>query len=914
MRNWFDLITPHEDIRNGHFDESVFAADLGDVVAGRAKPDYQDPYAFYRKTYLTRALGSLLQKVHGKLAEGVGPSVVQLKTPFGGGKTHSLVLVWHYLNNGGQIAELLPDGVVPMEANVASLVGTAFDPLKGRDSDGVHRRTVWGELAYQLGGVEAYRVLEEHDRRLVAPGKDVLHPLLEGLQPFVVLLDEVLEYIVKARGIEAADGTLGAQTLAFLKALTDTVSVLDRGLVLATLPASDQEDFGDLKQHNLDQLEKVFGRVESIETPVEGEEVYSIIRRRLFESVKDEAAVRAVIEEYVEKYEEHKGELPPKVRNPDFRARMERSYPFHPDVVDALYEKWGTFSSFQRTRGALRLLANVVEDLYTREVNLDLILLGDLNLGHTPIRQEFLKHIGGQYESVIGSDIAGPEAKSRGLDRENKGWKHLAERAATAIFLHSFTADRQHAGATLPYVKLAVVRPETIPSLVTDVLQIQAREALWYLDTRGDDYFFSNLPNLNRWKAHLMAQLPRVQVREELERWVRHELDGAMQPTIWPRSSDDVPEGRALKLVVLDPDETPDLDALKGWVDRRGDGFRIYKNTLFFAVPDRGRYNRLSDVVREFLALREIQGEIANDERPGMQEKGADVQRQLKEMEEDFPLKVRELYRTAAVPRAGGTLERVDFGQPAVGRQYLDSWYFRELSDTARGAILQRPPSGRFLATKFLGGGEPVSVQAVVEQFYKDPGLPTLASESLLTEALALGVRDGAFGLGRRGADGVVPASVRFVEAITASTVGLDEDELLLPPEMAKGLKAQAAEASPELPLGDGETSPPPVASGADGSGTTGPSPTRGTNEPAVVAQERYERVALRFSGVPVSKIADVNRGVFVPLKAEAGEFTITVELEVQAPEGVPEKVIEHQVLETLRQLGAKVEQLERSK
>ncbi|MEP0548097.1 MAG: DUF499 domain-containing protein [Rhodothermales bacterium] len=908
MRNWFDLIAPHEDIRKGHFDESVFAADLGDVAAGRAKPDYQDPYAFYRKTYLTRALSVLLEKVHAKLSKGEGPAVVQLQTPFGGGKTHALVLVWHYLTNGEEIAELLPEGVAPLDAHVAAVVGTGFDPLQGRDTDGVHRQTLWGELLYQLGGPEAYRAVEEHDRQRVAPGKDVLHPVLERLQPFTILLDELLEYVVGARSVEAGDETLGAQTLKFLKALTDTVAVLDRGLVVATLPSSELEDFGDAEQHNLAQLEKVFGRVESIETPVEGEEVYSIIRRRLFDEVKDEAAVRAVVDAYVSTYAEHRDELPQKVRSADYRRKMVLAYPFHPDVVDILYEKWGTFPSFQRTRGVLRLLANVVEDLYQRETNLDLILPGDISLERSTIRQEFVKHIGSQYESVIGSDVAGTEAKSQALDEDNRGWKHLAERNATAVFLHSFTADKAHAGATLPYVKLAVVRPETIPSLVTDVLEKQKKE-LWYLSTRGDEVYFSNVPNLNRMKLDRMVQQSPAAVREELEKRVKRELGTQLSCIAWPRSGESVSDNTLLKLVVVDPEGETDPERLKGWIERRGEGFRVYKNTLFFALPDTQTYARIADAVRELLALQEIEPEIARDERPAMQEKRAEVKRRIRELEEGFPLKVRELYRTAAVPRANGELETVDLGQPAVGRQNLDSWYTAELADPSRGDILRQPPSPRYLQTKFLGVGEPVSLDKVLEQFYKDPGLPALPDPSLLSEAVAAGVQNGTFGLGHQGADGVVPASVRFEESVASSAITLTEDDVLLPAETAEALKKEAKAAQPELPLGDGPggTLEPEVDTA---NATATPSPSIAEVPPQNL--KSYQRLDLRFSGVRVSQIADLNRGVFRPLTQAAGDFALTIELKVEAKDGIQRAVIEQQVLETLRQLGAHIERLEK--
>lgn len=901
MRNWFDIVTPHQDIREGNFDEAVFAADLGDVVAGRAVPDYNDPFAFYKKTYLTEGLKDLLHTVHKKLAGGQGPSVVELQTPFGGGKTHALVLIYHYLKNGDRIENLLPEGLELLTPNVATVVGTHLNPSQGNTSDGVHRHTLWGEIVFQLGGEAAYRQIEQNDRNRIPLGKDDLYQVLEPLQPFILLLDEILEYVVSARSVPVGDQSLGSQTLKFFKELTDTVAILKHGLVIATLPSSELEDFGDAHQRNLAQLEKVFGRVETIETPVQGEEVYSIIRRRLFDAIQDEAAVREVADSYVQKYQQHKDELPQKAREADYRRKLELAYPFHPDVIDVLYEKWGTFSSFQRTRGVLRLLAGVVEDLYQSERNLDLILPGDINLGRPAIRQEFIRHIGPEYESIIGSDIAGVEAKSQALDQANKGWKHLAERIATAIFMHSFAVDSSEKGATLPYVKLAVMRPEAIPSLVTEVLQKQANE-LWYLNTRGDQYYFSRVPNLNRMVLDKKSLVQPAAAREELERRIKRELGTALRCYLWPSSSETLPDNQELKLAVMNPENTPDLRGLERWVDRRGDGFRVYKNTLFFALPDRDRYARLADTIREYLALGEIKQEIDKDERSSMQEKREEVKRRLRDIEEDFPLKVRELYRTAAVPRNGGTLEQIDFGQPAVGRENLDTWYRGELADQTRGKILTRPPSARLLQAKFLSHGDAVSLSAVLEQFYKDPGLPALADPSILAVAIVQGVRDGSFGIGRGSLEKIAPASVHYEEIISPDVVNFSEDVFLLTSEWAKALKKQLRpEVAPTSDLGP-ELRDPGVEPSAPGLEPWAPEPGPHATD------DRIEHVTFRASGIPVSKIADLNRGVFLPLAREAGDFTFTIEISVHTKDGISRKVIDQQVMETLQQLGAKVE------
>lgn len=910
MKNWFDIVLPHEDIRKGGFDEAVFAADLGDVDLGRAAPDYNDAFLFFRKTYPTEGLKSLLQAVHRKLTEGEGPGIVELQTPFGGGKTHALVSVFHYLKSGAEVRDLLPKELPAIKKPALSvIVGTQLNPLKGRTTESVTRRTLWGELAFQVGGVEAFSLMEENDRNLVTPGKEALRAVLEPRQPFVLLFDEVLEYIVKARGVEVKDGTLGTQTLTFFKELTDTVAGLPNGLMIATLPSSELEDFGEVEQLNLGKLEHIFDRVKTIATPVAGDEVYSIIRRRLFEPVKDEKSVRDIAQSYVDTYQENRTELPPKARDVNFRQKIELAYPFHPDVIDILQEKWGTFSTFQRTRGVLRLLASVIEDLWKERENLDLILPGDLNLDRPSIRREFLGHIGQQHDAVVTSDISGGDAKSQLMDQSNHGWNGLAERIATTVFLHSFSANDMEIGASLQYIKLAVLRPDTVAPLITEVLQKQ-RQELWYLNSRDDRYYFSSVPNLNRMVLDRKAAVNQNTIRDELERRIKKELGNKFRSFLWPRSSGAIPDNTELKLAVLDPDDLPSREALAEWLQKKGEGFRSYKNTLFFAYPDDGGYGRVREEVRTCLALKDIQEEIQRGERPGLEEKSGEVNRRIRDIEDRIPQRILEMYRIVLVPRSGSELEEVDLGQPTIGSENLDTWYQRELTEPPHQKILSNPPSATMLTAKFLANQDAVPLSAVREQFRKDPGLPVPQDDRLLQEGIASAVANGDLGVGRGTADSIRPETVRFDEVIAFTAIDLDGDTFLLKPELARALKEEAARAQEEgetgtTETGTGETVSTPVAGGEPGGGQTTIELPGSDEDP----DPRIPKLRIRATGIPVSRVADFNRGVLQPLTREAGTFSFTIELELAPKQGISKKVVEQQVMETLKQLGAEVEE-----
>ena len=456
LRPWHQVVVPHRDIREGRLDESIFAADLSDVVSDRGPLEYRDAATFFRRTYPTQGLVNLMAAVLSRLAgQGRGEAVIQIQTPFGGGKTHALIALYHLFAAREAWADAPPDAVsraleaagvdgVP-PARVVPFVGTASDPLTGK--------TPWGVLAEALGN---YPLLEPHDRARRAPGKDLLHRLI-GDEPTLILMDELAEYVVKAKDY-------GDQVLAFLQELTEVVKVSPRCALVVTLPSS--APYGEEGERALQQLQRIFGRVEAIYTPVEGEEVYEVVRRRLFETPPDPLQARRVAESYWQLYQRLGDDVSRGAREPVYRERLQKAYPFHPELIDVLFERWSTFPTFQRTRGVLRFLAEVVADLYRKEYPAPLIQPAHLDLTHAAIRRELVKHIGNEYEGVIAADIADSNARAQKIDREmgdEYARFRVAAGLATAIFFYSFSGSERR-GVPAGRLRLAVLREEIPPA------------------------------------------------------------------------------------------------------------------------------------------------------------------------------------------------------------------------------------------------------------------------------------------------------------------------------------------------------------------------------------------------------------------------------------------------------------------
>ncbi len=868
MKPWHQVILPHEDIRKGRFDEAVFAADLSDVLADRGPLEYRDPVTFFRKTYPTRGLVDLLARMLSRLGGmGDGEAVIQIQTPFGGGKTHSLIALYHLFRHSGElasseaVAEILQmagvDSVPPVR--VAAFVGTAADPI--------HGKTPWGEIADQLG---KYAQVQEHDRSRRSPGKDRLHALLAD-QPTLILMDEIAEYAVKARDYRD-------QVVAFFQELTETVKVLPQCALVVTLPSS--APYGEEGERALHQLQQVFKRVETIKTPVEGEEIYEVIRRRLFESAPDLQEVRRVDETYWKMYQDLGDDVPKEVREPAYRDRICRAYPFHPELLDVLFERWSTFPDFQRTRGVLRLLAQMVAELYNQRHPDLLIQPCHINLANSAVRGEFLRHIGREYEGVIASDIAGTNAKAEKIDRE-MGSEYarfgIAAGLARAIFFESFSGSEKR-GVSIQRLRVAVLREGIQPAIVADALK-RMEEELWYLHLESGLYSFSSQPNLNRIIVEREEAVQEEQIADEIRSRLEKMAGSEMAVTLWPREPQDVPDTKPLKLAVLSPEYTrqagPTAAFVKELLDKCGQTFRVYRNTLLVLAADGSEYAALRQRVKRYLALRAIRDDkmlvrqLTDENKRALEEK-------LKDAEGGISFQVLSCYRHLARVGTDG-VEWSDLGLPTVGEK--GSLARRVQAYLQSADLLVSGLSPRRLLEQALRADEAEKpIAEIVEAFWKYPHLPMLENRQVVYDSIVQGVRDGLFGVR-------IGEQVYFKESISASLLETDA-VLVREPEVP------APEAPVMAPAGEAPTVQEGLLPGF------GPVPA---------PQAAVQTYTLRVK-VPWDKLSDFLRGVVIPLRREGAELEIEVSLRARAQSGeFKQTTLEQQVGETLKQIEAEV-------
>lgn len=676
---WREIAVPHPDVLEGTFQQAEFAADLTAVRTGRATREYGDAVAFFQRTFITEGMRTLLTQVGQRLNGQGGEPVIQLQTAFGGGKTHTMLAVYHLATRKVPLGELagIPTlaeqaGLMDVpQARVAVLDGNDLAPGQPWQHGRQRVQTLWGELAWQLGGEDAFALVKESDANSTSPGKDVLRTLLERYAPCVVLFDELVAYVRQFEDNKILSGGSYNSNMSFVQALTEACKLVPNAILLASLPESEVEAGNRHGVTALRTLEKLFGRVQALWRPVATEEAFEIVRRRLFEPVRDEHARAAVCRAFADAYIAEGTRMPSETHETHYLDRLLQAYPIHPEVFDRLYEDWTTIEGFQRTRGVLKLMAKVIYRLW-KDDNKDLMIMpGSLPLYDGNTRNELTYYLPAGWDPVVEKDIDGERAETTELETKEPrfGAVNAARRVARTIFLGSAPASV----ATKPGIRglnrarvlLGCLQPGQTAAIYADALSRLA-DRLHYLNSSGDKaqdttlFWFDTRANLRREMEERKKRFDDASdVRGKMGTLLKKLTGGATffdgLHVFTPHG--DVPDDAALRLVVLAPEhfyareETrPAFDAVLDYVRTNGLKPRYRGNRLIFLAPDHGALARLRDAIRTALAW----GSIVEDVKSGrlnidrLQEKQAE--KELQTAENVLPQAARECYKWLLCP------------------------------------------------------------------------------------------------------------------------------------------------------------------------------------------------------------------------------------------------------------------------
>ncbi len=660
---WFQNVIPHPDIRQGRLDESVFAANLAEVALGNGREIYNNPVVFFSKTYFTSGLKNVARTVIRGL-NGTGDAdnrVINLQTGFGGGKTHTLISLFHICKWGKRVSEssnvrdlIAYTGKPEFDsAKIAVFTNTTNDPANGRKIDeSITIHTIWGELAYQLGGKDCYEIIRKNDEQLIAPG-GLFKQILQKTKPALILIDELADYCVKASARKAGSSSLADQTISFMQELTEAIAGTNHCVAVITLPASPQE-VGNTPEAQaiLSSLQKRVSRVGADTQPVADDEVFEVIRRRLFEDIGSVDMIEQVVSKYMDMYQQYRTELPAHVNTSAYKQRLLKSYPFHPELIDVFRIRWASNSDFQRTRGVLRLLAAIVSDLWMRRQSLPgsnlLIHSGQINFSHIDALSGQLKKLyGNGYDAVITADVSGASSNACKIDnnKQDYGRWHLTEGIASVILLNSFGSEGPNKGVSVSELKLNLLIPDGYNhNSINGALDELEGNAyyLYYAQAGGSGkrYWFHTKPNINILINQAKADIKSEDVESQIIRLIKEKTNGRIelfQVIVDP--SEDIPEQLRPTLVILSPKYLSNGGISKNTqkliekiATKKGNSERIYRNTILFLTATEIGIARLQSSIRDYLACtkisRDYQSQLETEQKADLKKRTDDALKQ----------------------------------------------------------------------------------------------------------------------------------------------------------------------------------------------------------------------------------------------------------------------------------------------
>ena len=633
LKPWREIATPHPDVASGRYQQAEFAADLWQVYLDEGSDEYRLPNEFFQRTYLTEGLKQLLTNALTRLNGKGGDPVIELQTNFGGGKTHAMLALYHLFS--GVRSQDLP-GLEPVfqtvgikeppeNVNTAIIVGNKISPGKvDKKPDGTQVHTLWGEIAWQLGGKEGYQIVREADETATNPG-DILKQLFNQYAPCLILVDEWVSYARQLHERADLPGGSFDTHFTFAQTLSESAKNAQSTLLVVSIPSSDIEIGGDRGKQALERLKNAIGRVESPWRPASAEESFEIVRRRLFQTTTDPklfAARDAVIKAFCEMYRNQAQEFPSECRENDYQRRLREAYPIHPEFFDRLYTDWSTLDKFQRTRGVLRLMAKVIHTLWEREDKSLLIMPAHIPMDNAQVQSELTRYLDDNWVPIIEKDVDGSNSLPLEIDRQNAnlGRYSASRRVTRTIYLGSAPITRAaNLGLEDKRIKLGCVQPgETVATFGDALRRLTDRATYIYID--GNRYWISNQPNVTRTAQDRATQILEegYKITEEIIRRLRIEKQrgefGAVH--IAPESTADIVDdpNQGVRLVVLSPEKhhsrsdpsSPARKLVEEILNQRGVSPRYYKNTLIFLAADKSNLETLQKNVAQYLAWTSI--------------------------------------------------------------------------------------------------------------------------------------------------------------------------------------------------------------------------------------------------------------------------------------------------------------------
>jgi len=817
LKPWYKVVTPREDLREGKpLDASEFAVHLDQVRDGRANADYQKPSLFFEKTYLTKNLTALAAEVIRRLSgeKTETSAVFNMATQFGGGKTHALTLLYHIANQGPAAKEWLGVSKITAlagineltKAETAVFVGTEFDSLQGRGGDDgtPNRKTPWGEIAYQLAGEKGFKIVEEHEKQMIAPANDVIRKFIPQEKPCLILIDELMNYISRNR-----KSGLATQFYNFLQNLSEEARGSDRIVLVASIPASELEMTAD-DQSDYKRFKKLLDRLGKAVIMSTEAETSEIIRRRLFEwdprAVSQDGKIllpkeaKEVCREYADWVADHRKQLPSWFADHAQEA-FEATYPFHPMVLSVFENKWQELPRFQRTRGILRLLALWVAHAYQKgfkgALKEPVIGQGSAPLEDDKFRAVVFEQLGeSRLEGAVTTDICGKKGShavrldAEAVDTIKKSYLH--KKVATVIFFESNGGQSKQL-ASIPEIRMAVSEPDLDIGNVETVLDALT-DACYYLTTEKNQYRFSLKENLNKRFADRRASVKDEDIDERVQKEIQNvftQTEG-IERIFFPDKSGQIPDRPVITMVIMKPEQSIQDDpkiqeTIEIMTKEYGKSARTYKSALIWVVADSS--TALKEEARKLIAW----DAIANEGLTFDDVQKRQLDKNLKTSKSGLKESVWRSYKNVMLLGKDNKIQTIDIALPTSSSAESLTIYIRRF--LRQSDLIVKDITPRLLTKNWPPAFTEWSTKSVRDVFYASPQFPRLLEQDAIKKAIARGAAEGYLAYAGKAPDGNYSPFI-YKKSVDAVDIEISEDMFIItaeeaekhikPPELAK--------------------------------------------------------------------------------------------------------------------------------
>lgn len=775
---------PRSDVLEGGLSDNHFAAQLDKIVRDPENyPFYGNPEEFFALTYPTSGLKALITKAFGRVTGAKGVTgengVLRSETSFGGGKTHGLTAIYHLARGArpSNLGDFIDPGIMPDQpVAVAAIVGDALDPSAGLETKGVRSFTIWGEMASQIGPVSV-AAMASNERDRTAPSTHTIREALGG-EPTIVIIDEIAQHL--RASLKSGNEEIryyGESVPVFLKNLFEVAGdPSNRVAVIVTL-ASGTNAFGketneiaELLDEGNDSFSAAVSETQDVLVrmvqpgaaikPADDDEIGEILKRRLFEKI-DANAAKDAASAYRDLYESlgNEGEnLSSGAEHPStYAAMIEKSYPFHPELVRVLDKRLGAIPKFQRARGALKLLSEVVAGIYRDQDDCDVINVADIDYGDEPVLAHLTSNLGRpEFSGVASVDLAGPLSHASSVDRQvfpNKA--PYSTRIARTVFTHSLEMTVAAGAGRTDWI-LGTMRPGDATAVLEKAL-IESERVFWHLSSDGIRWRFHVEPNVNAILEEEKGNVQNSRMAAVMDDLVAKAFsnDGGAQSIIYPTGPSSISDAADLRIAVIDPSqrtvvakeaEKPDSFIVELF-DSVGQAKapRKFRNSVVFVLADSDQIDELRDRVRSLIAADVIASDSAR-----MSQFTSDVQKKIEIYQKNARLEARvavtRCFKHVYFPandKSHSHLRHRDLPAQQQGETKSATLAVLTLLED-ENKIKREKPSYDWLASKaWPNGSSSVSTEELANWFWIDHGSPMIRNPALIREAVIDGIRSG---------------------------------------------------------------------------------------------------------------------------------------------------------------------------